>query len=231
MIANVRGTRTVDDVIARMRAIDAELPRGDGVAAFNRVYLEVTERVRDGIGQGFFRDLALMQRMDVEFARLYFAAYEAGRTSGAEAPPAWAPLFEARRRRGVDPIQHALAGMNAHINNDLALAVVTTCTRARRAPRDVHADYLKVNEVLASVVRPIRQSFLDEHVVRAGAPLSPLADLVSSWSLDRARDYAWVQACTLYQLRGTRRLAAAYRASLARTVGLVGRQMLVAVPG
>lgn len=231
MIAIVAPPRTVDDVIARMRAIDAELPRRDGVAAFNRVYLEVTERVRDRIGEGFFRDPALMGRMDVEFARLYLDAYAAGNAPGGQAPPAWAPLFEARRRRGVDPVQHALAGMNAHINNDLALAVVTTCTRSRRTPREVHRDYLQVNEVLASVVRPIRQSFLDERVVRAGAPLSPLADLVSSWSLDRARDAAWVSACTLYEVRGARTLAAAYRASLARTVGLVGRQLLVALPG
>jgi hypothetical protein len=62
MIANVSALRTVDDVIARMRAIDAELPRRDGVAAFNQVYLEVTERVRDRIGEGFFRDPALAAR-------------------------------------------------------------------------------------------------------------------------------------------------------------------------
>ena len=36
---------SVADVILRLRAIDAELPAGDGVAQFNRVYLEVTEHV------------------------------------------------------------------------------------------------------------------------------------------------------------------------------------------
>ena len=36
MIANVSALRTVDDVVARMRAIDAALPRRDGVVAFNR---------------------------------------------------------------------------------------------------------------------------------------------------------------------------------------------------
>jgi Family of unknown function (DUF5995) len=38
--------RTVDDVLDRMRAIEAGLPRRDGVAVFNRVYLQVTESVR-----------------------------------------------------------------------------------------------------------------------------------------------------------------------------------------
>jgi hypothetical protein len=39
-----------------MRAIDADLPRRDGVATFDRVSLEVTERVCDRFGEGFSRD-------------------------------------------------------------------------------------------------------------------------------------------------------------------------------
>ena len=118
--------------------------------------------------------------------------------------------------------------MNAHINHDLAVAVVTTCRRARREPATMHDDYERINELLATVVRPIRQSFLDSLVVEAGAPLSPLADLVSAWSIDNARDAAWVHARTMWELRNVRPLTEAYRRTLGRTVGLVGRQMLVA---
>ena len=39
---------------------------------------------------------------------------------------AWSALFEARYREGVDRIHLALAGMNAHINRDLALALLAT---------------------------------------------------------------------------------------------------------
>jgi hypothetical protein len=35
----------------------------------------------------------------------------------------------------VAPIQFALAGMNAHINRDLPLALVATCTARKVAPR------------------------------------------------------------------------------------------------
>ena len=42
-------------------------------------------------------------------------------------PTAWQPLFERRADPGIEPIQFALAGMNAHINHDLPLAVVATC--------------------------------------------------------------------------------------------------------
>jgi hypothetical protein len=219
--------RTVDEVLDRMRAIDAGLPRRDGVAVFNRVYLQVTESVRHRLRNGFFRDARFMEQFDVVFAGLYLESVDAAATD-AEVPRPWAPLVEARRRPSVAPAQYALAGMNAHINYDLAVAVVTACGRARREPATVHRDYERINDLLATVVRPIRQSFLDSLVVEAGAPLSPLADLISNWSIDAARDAAWVHARTLWKLRGTRALAAAYRRTLGRTVGLVGRQMLVA---
>ncbi len=221
--------RIVADVVQRMREIDADLPRRDGVAAFNRVYLQVTELVRERLSDGFFDDPRFMERLDVTFAQLYIDAVDADR-AGREPSPAWAPLFAARRRRGIVPVQFALAGMNAHINGDLALAVVTTCARSRREPIRIVADYERVNELLASVVRPIRQSFLDRQFVRAGRPLSPLADVVSAWSLDKARDAAWINACALWELRGTRALAAAYRGTLSRTTGLVSRQLLVPFP-
>jgi hypothetical protein len=60
--------RTVDEVLDRMRAINVGLPRRDGVAAFNRVYLQVTESVRHGLRDGFFRDARFMQQFDVVFA-------------------------------------------------------------------------------------------------------------------------------------------------------------------
>ena len=168
-----------------------------------------------------------MEPFDVVFAGLYFDSVETA-AAGADVARSWAPLVAARRRRGVAPAQFALAGMNAHINHDLAVAVVTMCRRARREPATVHDDYERINELLATVVRPIRQSFLDSLVVKAGAPLSPLADLVSAWSIDNARDAAWVHARTLWELRHVRPLTEAYRRTLSGTVGLVGRQMLVA---
>ena len=45
---------TIEDVIARMRLIEAQLPPKDGVAQFNRLYLAVTEEVLGtSAGHGF----------------------------------------------------------------------------------------------------------------------------------------------------------------------------------
>ena len=220
--------RAVNRVIRRMRAIDAALPSADGVAVFNRVYLQVTELIREELSADSFADADFIERLDVVFAGMYLAAVEA---STASTPPrSWRPLLEARARRGVVPVQFALAGMNAHINHDLAVAVVATCESTRQEPASVGGDYERINEILASVVRPIRQSFLDQVVVQAGASLSPVADLVSAWSIDTARDAAWVHACALWELRPLQRLSKGYRDTLDRTVGLLGRQLLVVHP-
>jgi Family of unknown function (DUF5995) len=44
---------TVAGVIARMEAIEAALPAADGLACFNRMYLQVTRQVNSQLGQGF----------------------------------------------------------------------------------------------------------------------------------------------------------------------------------
>ena len=64
---------------ARMHEIDRPCRRGDGVRAFNRMYLTVTELVRDRLVEGWFADSAFMTRLDVVFAGLYLEAVGAAR--------------------------------------------------------------------------------------------------------------------------------------------------------
>lgn len=230
-VMEVRSDRiaTVEDVVARMRSIAGELPPGDGVGVFNEVYLRVTEMVMARLAQGgVFHDDALMADLDVRFANLFFDAYDA---PGGRAPKAWAPLFAARGDRGVLPIQFALAGMNAHIEHDLALAVVRTCEARGCSPYDegVHADYEAVNDLLASVEADIRRSFLDSIGRAVDDRVGPVAHLVSSWNIDKARDIAWVNVLTLWELRRVGFLFDRYLASLARTVGMGSRLLLASV--
>ena len=42
--------------IACMEAIEAALPAADGLACFNRMYLDVTRQVNSQLGQGLFAD-------------------------------------------------------------------------------------------------------------------------------------------------------------------------------
>jgi Family of unknown function (DUF5995) len=215
---------SVADVITRMRAIGTHEPAGDGAGVFNGVYLRVTEMMQGRLTTGgLFHDDAFVTDLDVRFASYWFDAYAAG-----DKPKAWAPLFAARRHPGILPIQFALAGMNAHIEHDLPLAVIATCTARRRTPDSpgVHADYDKINDVLASVEEEIRRSFLSDIEKSVDDHLEPVAHLITSWDIAKARDFAWLTAQTLWELRGVGGLFDAYAAALARTVGMGSRLLL-----
>jgi Family of unknown function (DUF5995) len=111
------------EVIQRIQKIRDGLDPHDGLAYFNSMYLQVTELMDQGPVEGFFEDAAFVERLDVVFADLYFHSFEATQ-AGRTPDPSWKPLYDARSNGVVWPIQFAFAGMNAHINHDLPLAVI-----------------------------------------------------------------------------------------------------------
>ena len=218
---------SVDGVLARLREIQAGLPATDGVAVFNAMYLTVTARIAATMAQGTFRSPDTMSDLDVRFAGLWLTAYDAS-VSGGPVPTAWRPLFAARTAGRV-PVQYALAGMNTHIEHDLPIAVVDTCEARGLVPDDLHADFEAVNGVLARVESDIRRSFLDEVGRAADDGMGRLAHLVSCWSIDQARDVAWVTAETIWTLRELGPLRDRYLDALGHTVGMTTSALLTAV--
>lgn len=221
---------TVDGIIDRLTTIQNALPAHDGVAVFNRMYLDVTERVAAAIDADDFADAEFMIELDVRFAHLWLLAYDAV-AAGRKPPSAWKPLFEQRGSVGVLPIQHALAGMNAHIEHDLPLAVVETCRVRGTSPRAaaVSEDYQRVNDVLAAVESEVRRSFLTAIGRRVDEEIGAVVHLVSAWNIDKARDLAWVNVETLWAVRNLERLYGRYAAMLSHTVGMGSRILLTPV--
>src|SRR5262245_30793736 len=126
-----------------MEAIVRPLSGSDGVACFTRLYLDVTEGVQAELQSLAFADPPFLADLDVRFADLFFDAVDQAAKPGGTVPRAWAPLFEARSKRGVAPLQFAIAGMNAHINRDLPIAVVAACRHGGVEPDEgspQHAD-------------------------------------------------------------------------------------------
>lgn len=216
-------------VAARMEAIAAPLGPDDGVRRFNELYLAVTVEVARVEAQtATFEDPAFTARLDVIFADLYFAAVDAD-AAGREVPKAWAPLFEKRAVRGIAPLQFAIAGMNAHINHDLALALVATTkefgvTLDRDTPE--YRDYLLVNGILERVQDEIKDRFTTGAIKQIDKAGGRVDDMFASWSVARARDNAWVQAQTLHALEGSGLLHKQFLAALGRNVGFAGRTLL-----
>ena len=152
------------------------------------------------------------------FAGLYFDA-EATIDSGGRCPLAWRPLVETRAQRR-EPIQFALAGMTAHINHDLPIAVVTTCEERGLAPDDdsaAHRDYQRVNALLATgLIADIED-------------VTPLKtdEAIAMWSIVAARNVAWEHAQLLWELRHAGPVRDAYLDTLAVSTELAARAMLV----
>jgi hypothetical protein len=221
---------SVAGAIARMEAIEAALPAADGLACFNRMYLDVTRQVNSRLGEGFFADPAFMTRLDVTFANLYLAAAD---TAGnpAAVPLAWRPLAERRATAGIEPVQFALAGMNAHINHDLPLALVSTCTALATAPEaGSHlADYQKVDQLLDAAEQSVRQSLETAAELAADRHLRAVADLVANWTINSARDLAWNNCLLLWAIRDDQVARGLFLTTLAASTALASRMLLVAL--
>lgn len=219
---------SMDAVADRMRAFRSLWPEGDGVAVFNQVYLTVTEEIGRRVDGGGFRDRQDAVTLVVRFAERYLAAVDAG-AAGGRPPACWRPLFEHRRHPGVRPLQFALAGINAHIGHDLALAVVDACRTLGCEPAELEGEFEQVGEILVLLEERIREELMPGPDLLEVA--DPLTHLLGSWSLERARDGAWLAARSLWHLdqvpsRWGAELAEEFAERLDRSVGLVGRMLL-----
>jgi Family of unknown function (DUF5995) len=220
---------SINDVITIMQAIDDGLPDTDGVKWFNRLYLRVTLGVRAEIAGTAFNDSAFLAALDVVFANLYFAALRDAEAHISKAPAAWRPLLVARFQSGIARIQFALAGMNAHINRDLPLALVETCrdreiSLGRRSPQ--HRDFRQINSLLAQVEARVKAELVTEALRDFDVALGELDDVIALWKVERARDAAWSNAETLWALRDAPRLRQQFLWTLDRMVGFAGRGLL-----
>jgi hypothetical protein len=213
-------------VIGRMQAELSPLPRADGVACFTRLYLAVTEGVQAELASVTFRDPAFLARLDEVFAGLFLDAF-------ARQPPAWAPLFASRAARGIAPLQFALAGMSAHINRDLPVALAATWREQGIEPADgspQHADFETINGVLAKVETRVKAEYLTgvlRTLDRIVHRVDRLDDVVAMWDVGRARDAAWANGRALWALHGTPPVADAYLVALDRLVGMTARGLLL----
>jgi Family of unknown function (DUF5995) len=220
---------TIAEVISRMQDLDVQLPVSDGLKWFNWLYLTVTQEVDLHPPGGAWRSPVWLMRLDVVFAGLYFNALSSF-LAGEDVPSAWSALFEARHRTGVDRIQFALAGMNAHINHDLALALLATDTDLDVVPASdssEHADYLSVNGLLNTVMPSALNALATDSLGVLAEDTGKIGRLLAFWDICRARDLAWDFANHLRTLAGLSR-DAALDAQGALT-GSLGRAILAIV--
>jgi hypothetical protein len=193
----------VDRVIARLDAIR----RGFGCdhrAVFALTYERLTEAIRDTLVDDphFFRYRAWLIKLDVEFANFYLATL-ANDAAGRPVPPAWRIAFDAARSGDYAGDQDLVAGINAHVQNDMAFAEaimgLRTAAGVSRKP-----DHDAMNQVLANayerIVDEVAARF-DPLVGTINSPLTPLDDIAGLELVKGWREGVWRNAERLVEAR------------------------------
>lgn len=231
-IIAAKTTMTIDEVISVMQDLDRVLSNGDGLKWFNLLYLKVTEAVRDNPPARKWENPQWLERLDVVFANLYFAAISHWPRDRTKVARAWVPLFESRRRRDIMRVQFALAGMNAHINHDLPIALVQTDKELGVVPRRgtaEHRDFDRVNEILEAVEEQVKPYIATGIAGEIDQDLGRLDDVLAMWKVRRARETSWLNAELLWRLRSIPVSTAdeEFLVTLDRLVSLGSRGLLI----
>jgi hypothetical protein len=222
----------IPQVLATMNQIAALVQDGDGLKWFNWLYLEVTQAVEERVSDGGFANSAWLAELDVQFASLYFAALRDS-LSGKPAPGCWMALFERRSEVEIARIQFALAGINAHINHDLPLAVDATCQATGTVPvhgSSIYNDYTAVNSTLDELVEVAKQTLMVRLLGDPLPPVSHLEDTIAAWSVTAAREAAWTNSEVLWNLRGVPPLYSRYMDVIDGLTTVAGKTLLAPVP-
>jgi hypothetical protein len=229
-IVSGTGPSTIEDVIRVMENINAALPNDDGLKWFNLLYLQVTRRIREDPPTSGWENAAWLTRLDVIFANFYFSAIADFLKHEPNTPGSWEALFEARHSAGIDRIQFALAGMNAHINHDLSLALLQTDEELRLTPgldSHEHNDYERVNGIL-EVVLPTALEVLAVGILgEIAQDTGRIGRLLAIWNVRVARDLAWDFADHLRNLEGIHRQFAL--SAQDKLSGALGRSLLLSL--
>jgi hypothetical protein len=182
---------SIDEVLAELdRVIASALDAGDRTGYFAVLYRKVTAKVKEGVESGFFDDAERMERLDSLFAERYFDAGTA-RRHGGRPTASWQLTFDAGARRRPLVLQHLLAGINAHINLDLAIATAR-CSPGDELPA-LRTDFDRVNAILASMIATLSEE------LRAISPWMRYLDVIGArtqtevvrFSIVTARSGAW----------------------------------------
>jgi hypothetical protein len=229
-IVNSSAPAAIGDVLGVMQSIDGLLPSSDGLKWFNKLYLMVTQQIDLKPPPNGWEDATWLTRLAVVFANFYFKAIADALEQNPNVASSWQALFEARNKTGVDRIQFALTGMNAHINHDLALALLRTndelhMTPALQSPE--HDDYQHVNGLLEQVL-PSALNLLAAGIVgELAQDTGKVGRLLAIWNVRAARDLAWNFAGHLRNLEGASRDFALEAQD--RLSGVIGRTLLLPV--
>lgn len=189
---------SVPEVVARLEeitALAATSPRGDadGISCFTSLYRTITANVLRWLEEGRFEDSEYLATLDLEFAERYFQALRSYAFDRPSTPMCWQVLFGNRSDERISRLHFAAAGVNAHINFDLAFATISTCARlgVEFGAGDQYQDYVGVNQIFAANTLALREGFETED---DPAYVDAVEKMFDDFAIVVTREAAWRDA-------------------------------------
>jgi hypothetical protein len=184
------------------KIFDGLAPPGDNrVAAFNSLYFTITDRVATSLRGAEVRDREFLELLDVEFAKRYFDALRLWGADDESTPDAWEVLFRRAQDGRLSKLAASMLGVNAHINHDLALALIATWEQLGPPADDVHPDYLLINKIFFEEIPGLRRRYSTPWQLRIDGLVGDLDDWSQRVLVAATRAHAWEQAERLWLLR------------------------------
>ena len=175
---------TIDEVLSALdQIIQESKEQSSPLGYFAALYKKVTQKVRDGIDDGFFDDGPRMERLDVIFAKAY-QTHEPVTLS-------WMQAFQLSKKNCPIVLQHLLIGMNTHINLDLGIAAAKVMEG--KDIQNLKDDFDKINDILSSLVADVEQDLSEiwptlKKILQCTVHID---NFLIDFSMQLARDGAW----------------------------------------
>ncbi len=225
------------DYVAKML-----LNAGDARAAFPDIYAVITRRVAEEVARpdGPFLEPAWISSLAGRFCTRYLETLRWAIGGGRQDTTAWAVAYDSVDAEGMPPVQHALLGLSAHINYDLALGIHATIVEHGHADdRAILArykhDHDHVNALLEASISEAFQRLIKRHRCATSAWLGRASRLTRWFTMEllaRWRSRVWAEVEALLGARTKAQRARVVRRIGARAgrIGAVLRRPIPALP-
>ncbi len=206
VIANQQKYQTLSDIIQDLKALETIfINHRDRRAVFVTLYLKMTQELQKSIAVNpqIFQDVEWVKSAALVFANGYRTALSNyGRLKRDIVPKAWVLAFDMATEDKSIVILDMILGINAHVNYDLALALLelrdTLKTYDDRKKRK--SDFDKLNDILNDATDPIQDVISHKY-----SPLLRMFDFftgsldeeMTRFSFETAREHSWVNGLAL----------------------------------